>query len=365
MKNLIKRYNIIYVVGLLMLIMLLYMSRSLQTESVFFYGFAENKGTEVNHIEDVRIAKIHVTDGQEVKQGDLLLEVVDIAIPQKIQELESDQKIMTATNSAKIVELENKKSQLLSAKKVEIANLHGKINELQREIEINRSLYENLQTIPLRDTDRRSPDLEKLEGLRVLLREVEDAMRKETAAVDASIASLRQPATLKNSKLASELAYYQEAKDRLSIYAPSDGLIGSISCEEGENISAFSKMLDFYKHNPTQVKGFVHESMILEVAVGDKLEVASTLHPDIKVTGEVIGLGSRIVEIPERLRKMVDFKTYGREVLIQIPSSNRFLQKEKVMLNASKGARKSLLSAMFSTSESDAANGTPQTTKDQ
>jgi hypothetical protein len=44
-------------------------------------------------------------------------------------------------------------------------------------------------------------------------------------------------------------------------------------------------------------------------------------------------LGSRIVEIPERLRKNPDLKTYGREVLIAIPPSNLFLQKEKVILN--------------------------------
>jgi len=73
--------------------------------------------------------------------------------------------------------------------------------------------------------------------------------------------------------------------------------------------------------------------MILEVKVGDELEVSSSLHPDHKVRGVVFGLGSRIVEIPERLRKMADFKTYGREVLIKIPEENNFLQKEKVLLN--------------------------------
>jgi hypothetical protein len=46
----------------------------------------------------------------------------------------------------------------------------------------------------------------------------------------------------------------------------------------------------------------------------------------------VIGMGHRIVEIPERLRKIPEIKTYGREVLIQIPSDNKFLQKEKVVL---------------------------------
>ena len=109
---------------------------------------------------------------------------------------------------------------------------------------------------------------------------------------------------------------------------------GNILCKKGEHISAFNTLINFYERNPTIVKGYVHESLILEVQVGDSLRITSSLHPSQQVKGEVIGLGSRIVEIPARLRKIPDIKTYGREVLIRIPSDNPFLQKEKVMLNS-------------------------------
>jgi hypothetical protein len=147
------------------------------------------------------------------------------------------------------------------------------------------------------------------------------------------LASIEAPSNVKTEILNTEITYFENEKNKLSIYAPSDGLIGNVQCKEGENISAFSTLMNFYKHNPTLVKGFVHESMILEVKVGDELDVSSSLHPDHKIRGEVTGLGSRIVEIPERLRKIPDFKTYGREVLIKIPAENNFLQKEKVLLN--------------------------------
>jgi hypothetical protein len=48
--------------------------------------------------------------------------------------------------------------------------------------------------------------------------------------------------------------------------------------------------------------------------------------------GVISGLGHRIIEIPERLRKIPELRTYGREVLIEIPNNNHFLQKEKVLL---------------------------------
>jgi len=127
--------------------------------------------------------------------------------------------------------------------------------------------------------------------------------------------------------------YYKEEEKSLQILAPSDGLIGNILCKEGENIAAFTTLINFYERNPTIVKGYVHESLILQVKEEDSLLVSSSLHPYQPIRGEVIGLGSRIVEIPERLRKIPELKTYGREVLIKIPAANPFLQKEKVILN--------------------------------
>jgi len=134
----------------------------------------------------------------------------------------------------------------------------------------------------------------------------------------------------------------------LDILAPSDGLIGNIPCKEGENFPSFKTFINFYERNPTIVKGFVHESLILQVKVGDSLLVSSTLHPEQHITGIVTGLGSRIVEIPERLRKMPDIKTYGREVLIAIPAENNFLQKEKVMLNSLNENPESSFASFFS-----------------
>jgi hypothetical protein len=138
---------------------------------------------------------------------------------------------------------------------------------------------------------------------------------------------------IQKKKLEYEKEYFQKEEKKLQILAPSDGLIGNLRCKEGEHISSFNTLISFYQQNPTIVKGFVHENLILHVQVGDTLEVTSSLHPAHTVMGTVSGLGFRIVEIPERLRKRPEIKTYGREVLIQIPPDNPFLQKEKVVLN--------------------------------
>ena len=82
-----KRINSIYVSAALLVGVLLILNFSMRSKTASFYGFAENKETEINHISDILVVKIHVENGQEVKKGDLLIEVKDAIIPSKIDGL--------------------------------------------------------------------------------------------------------------------------------------------------------------------------------------------------------------------------------------------------------------------------------------
>jgi multidrug resistance efflux pump len=141
-----------------------------------------------------------------------------------------------------------------------------------------------------------------------------------------------QPYKAELGRLQNEQKMYEKEQERLRIYAPSNGLVGSIQCKEGENVSSFTTLISFYEQNPNLVVGYVHESLITGVQIGDSIQVSSTLQPDHTLKGCIMALGHRVVEIPERLRKIPEIKTYGREVLIDIPLNNEFLQKEKVSL---------------------------------
>lgn len=343
-----KRINILYIGAIFLAGILYIMSLSMRSKSVFFYGFAENKEMEINHIEDVRVGKIHVTNGQAVKKGDLLLEVLNGNIPLKIEGLKLEKEAIDEDTDAKRASINTQIKELELNAQTGITTIENKIKELEKKVELSRSLYEGLKSVKNEGSNMQSEDMAKIESLRISILNIKSKKDLEIQNQKRLLASLNKPLKIKSDILDTELAHFEKKSEMQSIYAPSDGLIGTISCKEGENISGFSSLMNFYNHNPTQVKGYVHESMILEVAVGDKLEIASTLHPDVNVEGEVIGLGSRIVEIPERLRKMADFKTYGREVLIKIPPENKFLQKEKVMLNISLDDRGNTLGNLFS-----------------
>lgn len=330
---------------------LILLSYSMRSKTASFYGFAENKETEINHISDILVVKIHVENGQEVRKGDLLIEVKDAIIPSKIDGLKLEKDVIKQNVLLRKSEIRNKIASIKLERDIRLKDADAKIAELEKEIQLNESLYEGLKTIETEKSDYTNPNAVKLEFLKQSRIDIIKLAEEDIRIQYDLLASVESPSKVKSEILNTEIAHYEREKDKLSIYAPSDGLIGNVTCKEGENISAFSTLMNFYKHNPTLVKGFVHESMILQVQVGDVLEVSSSLHPDVKIEGKVFGLGSRIVEIPERLRKIPEHKTYGREVLIKIPEENDFLQKEKVLLNTKANVRGFSLSNLFTSSD--------------
>ena len=84
-----KRFNLLYFIVIPLAFIWYKMHTSIGQQSVFFYGFAENKETELSHDEDVLIYKIHVTPGQEVKKGDLLMEVTQDEIDFKLSQVKN------------------------------------------------------------------------------------------------------------------------------------------------------------------------------------------------------------------------------------------------------------------------------------
>jgi len=328
-----KRVNSIYISALILVIVLTFLTFSMQSKTASFYGFAENKETEINHIEDVLVEKIYVENGQEVKKGELLIEVKNAVLPSKIDGLKLEKEVLQQNVIQKKNEIRNKIVTIEMNRDLRLKEIDSKISILEKEIAYNESLYEGLKTIKSEKNTSANPDFDKLNFLKQNRKDVISKAVEEIKMQKSILANVQAPTNVKAEILDSEITHFEREKEKLFIYAPSDGLIGNVTCKEGENISAFSTLMNFYKHNPTLVKGYVHESMILEVKVGDELEVSSSLRTEHKIRGEVFGLGSRIVEIPERLRRMADFKTYGREVLIKIPAENKFLQKEKVLLN--------------------------------
>ena len=323
-----RRINIVYIFAILVGLLLWRISGNFQRESLVFYGFAENKETEINAEYPVEVKSIFVTTGQKVKAGTVLADTEQADLPKKqeealfkIQELKAEK----AEEASRIKAQINQIKARITMKKGEI---ESEIALLRRKAEQNRKLLKDLGNSGEGEslTEARIAALNREKSLIITPLEVE---------IDKLKAELRSsgiPRDAQIESLENEIDFYKNKTEKFALTAPSDGLIGNIHVKEAEFVPSFRTLITFYEENPTLVQGFVHESMILKVAVGDSLDVVSSLHEKESCRGVVTGLGSRIVEIPSRLRKMEEIKTYGREILIKIPRDNSFLQKEKVIL---------------------------------
>jgi multidrug resistance efflux pump len=343
-----KKINIIYLFAIPLCYLLYKMNVDFNQTSAFFYGFAENKDTELSHDKPVLVSKILVTPGQTVTKGELLMEVKQDAIDLKIDNASTDLVQLEIENRQQQQQLLDRISQLKLRRSTKVAELEAEIQRLESTLEYNKKLLEDLQSVEVTIDSTANPSLMKINSLRQQIQLVTEPIDLEVAQLQNELRALRTPTRVLEQKIQSQIDYYKREQQKLAILAPADGIIGNVYCKEGENISSFSTLINFYERNPTLVKGYVHESLILKVQEGDSLIVSSILYPEQTIDGVVIGLGSRIVEIPERLRKMPEIKSYGREVLIRIPQQNPFLQKEKVMLNSNTWEVDNSLTSWFS-----------------
>jgi len=331
-----KKFNIAYVIALVILV-ILFASLTLKLDnSVTFYGFAENKETEINMGNPIEVKKIYVTTGQKVKKGEILMDVLSSNLP-----------IQMSNTNYKIEELQTTyqqwKSDLdwrISQYKIELnektSRIQSQIDQYNAQLDQNRKLTANMKSITLNSNNSnnvKNPIQLKIGALKKELYYTRNIINTEINNLKSERFADNNPTLSKIKGLEKEMEFYQTKQDKQAIIAPSDGLVGTIHCRNGEKISSFQPLISFYEESPTLVIGYIHEEHILKVNVNDTIKISSGTRSDIQNIGIVKTRGSRIVEIPPRLRKIKEFQTYGREIIIEIPPNNPFLQKEKVILN--------------------------------
>jgi len=324
--------NIFYLFVIIVGLLLWRLNSSINKEVVTFYGFAENKETEINFNYSVAVGKIHVSPGELVEEGTPLLEMY------RIQSKET-----LADQPFRISELKAKEQAWLSGKKgdiklirtqkrLELEQIANDIQKLEAEKKFQSTLYEDLKSIDKKKATN-SPIDDKIKALGNERALVIETFNQKIENINAELEIGGNPYKAEINRLQAEQAFDAENKTiDIQLKAPAKGLIGNIYCKEAEHIPSYKTLLSFYEPNPSLVKGFVQEDLILHVALKDSFLIRSTKEADTFCYGIVTGLGSRIIEIPERLRKIQGYKTFGREILISIPKENNFLQKEKVIL---------------------------------
>jgi len=329
---------ILYIFWLLILICVVFISILFDKESTSFHGIAQTSEVIVNSESAVEIKSIKVVEGQSVKQGELLVELSSPEQVLKINQISHQLQQIKAQKGLNKTEIISKIRQLRAEKISTTSAINFQIRQLETQYQINRELTSSLKSIA---DDKKSRKRKLTNPVTIRIESLKKELALSINPINIQISLLRK--TLKNSgsplkiqveKLEKELELLKEENSKLSIYSKITGIIGGINFKVGEVVAPFEPILSTYIKTPSFIKGYIHENLHTKIAVGQKVKIISIADPNNTITGTVVGVGTKIVEYPARLRKRPDFQVWGKDVMIQIANQNSFTLGEKVLINS-------------------------------
>jgi len=304
-------------------------------ESFEFYGIAESKEISVSFDRAVEIEEIFMVEGQKVNKGDILAKMRSPELAMQISQINHLIEKSSASKSADKSKIISNIKQLKAEKRSILNELNFKIKQLKNRYDINKSLTAKLKSIkPVSRSAKKNPIILQIESwetekklavkpLNIRIRQLRNQMNSNSGNININLDQLNM-----------ELDLLKEKEKTLSISSPISGVVGTIHYKKGEKVTPFATIITVSNSSPTYIKGYIHEKMYSRIDVGKSVMLTSSADARETSKGVVVGVGSRIVEYPQRLKKHPDSNLWGREVIIKIDSGNKFLLGEKMRISS-------------------------------
>ena len=313
---------------------LIYFNFNLNSFNKSFYGIAENSDFVVSYGGLVEINKIHVVQGQTVQQGDTLIEVFRPELDERIRQITDQLITMRSQKTAAGFDSKALISQLEAEIKAKRAEIESQIKQIEIQYSINKSLTNELKSIQFEadSSSNINPTKVRINALRNDLELMINPLELRIEQIRTQSGSQENPFATQISNLEKETEKLEQEKKKLIVYAQGDGVIGTIAFKTGEIVSPYAPILILNSQTPAYITGFIHEDSYQNIQIKDLVQVQSLADKSKKLEGEVVGVGSSITEYPERLRKNIDVRLWGREVQVKVPRQNQLLLGEKVTI---------------------------------
>lgn len=326
------RFNLLYLVFFGVLFGLVPMTRKLLTHPTEFYGIAENQVRNLNFQYSAEIVELPVVLGQKVDSGQLLARLYRMDLPMKVNEINYEQKELSAEN-ALVVQRLNDELVTLGAKKTEIISaFETERKELETEASVRSKILAAVQKEESRDAASADVFQQKLHTLEANKNIQLQQTELEIKQIQKTLQQIGNPVSNRLKKLDNDLDFLKIQEQSLELRSPVSGIIGQLDFQLGEKVAAYTSIMKIYGERPNVVTTYIADGHLVEMKMGDTLRIASINRPDYVLKGVVVGLGTRITMLPERLRKVPELKAWGREVQLKIPDQNELLQGERVKI---------------------------------
>jgi multidrug resistance efflux pump len=335
-KALLPIFWIIALIGIFQL------ADSFKSKSEHFFGLADTREQSISFQYPVEIVQALAVEGEDAKQGMPILVVRrnDLSssrttLDEQIRKLELDKKEAKATITSQI-------QSLTANKQSTLADIDQQIHAIETRIQLNRQnriLLESISGVPNNEIPP-APETFEVLDLEKKRHFAAKAIQAEIDNLTTQLNSTNRPIDAQIAELKNNKAELQRQNKSLTVTAQFNGRIGSVLYKPSDLVAAYQPIMTVHSTTPRSVKGYVHENILNEVKVGQTVWVKSLGldHDTPPLEGVVESLGNRIVDYPERLKKDPQISTFGREVVVGLPSNNPLLFGEKVDISLNQKA---------------------------
>ncbi len=312
------------------IVLLVYITTLNQSKVDKFMGLTANKEHIINFPYPVQLEKVYVLPGQKVKKGELLAELVRADLISKTNILNSQIDELKAKILTEIGAINTEIQSLDIKYKIEINRLYMQIKQAKLELKTNKKLLQSVS----RESSSFSTLSYEIKSLQQEKRSAKAIYLNQKKHLKKQLENVNAPFVAQLDKLLEEKKILSKKEDRLTVYAQMDGKIGFISHSENSQIKPFDPLFKIYSKYPEFVTGYIHEDILNELNVGQRVAITSSNKTDRSKTltyGTIKSIENRIEEIPTKLKRYKIVPLWGYKVFISIPKNNLQLGK-KVMI---------------------------------
>jgi len=331
------KFNLIYLLVAAALAGCYYIVRHLQEQSIHtFFGTAETEGRAVNLEYDVMLQRVCVTAGAQVKKGDTLAIAYHTEMEQKMGENRLETARLAAERDAEAALLAQERERLLAEQSTRQSELQTQIKVLEAELAVQARLRAAVSERATTAADN-GPNVKQQEitALREEVAQTEKQTREVLREVDAKIKANASVYAAQIRQTQGSQTFLDKEKTKLVLLAPTDGYVQQVGATAGELAPAFRELFRISPRNPDKIIGFLHESAEVPFQLGDTVLLSSMGRVAVSSRAVLHGVSPKLVELPFRLRKFTEVRTWGREVYIQLPADNPFFIGEKILITVS------------------------------
>jgi multidrug resistance efflux pump len=291
-------------------------------------GVAVSNGYKVTSDKPALVASVKVTPGEQIKEGQLLVELSSVELEMEIEKLQNRISVLQMEQLEKRKLAVSEAALVKAQTGIKIEELNTEISEAEGSVKLNRQITKTYDL--KRDSTADSPVADMIGSLKQQRNKHEEA--SEIQVKDIMQENETEQVVLGNQikLLQKELDLLHDQKKKLNKYAATAGVVENIFVKPGEQINSFAPLISLNPVHPSSVVGYLVGKK-QTMPIGSIVSITSYEYPQNASEGKIIGYGA-VVELPEILQKATATKAFGREVFIEIKSESQFSAGEKVLI---------------------------------